>query len=134
MQRWSDLSPEERNKIVADTIMDGELAPYTEDLNEAYRVAASITFSPHGRREWQTLHLSIMPLSLGEQVGRCSAYFGPDIATSIFINAATPAQAICLAALYKYDVQFEDGVPHRAPNKRIGGPDQLGNISFIAYG
>ncbi len=32
MQRWSELSPEARNKLVAETIMEGELAPYSEDL------------------------------------------------------------------------------------------------------
>ena len=132
MQRWSELSPEERNKIVADTTMEGELAPYTEDLNMAYRVAASMTFAPRGKREWQLLHLRIMPAHSGQQVSRCSAYFGLD-PSGIFIGAPTPAQAICLAALDKYGVQFEDGRELYTAEKQLGGPHKRGNISSIEY-
>lgn len=133
MQRWSELSSDARNKIVADTLMEGELAPYTEDLNAAYLVAASLTFPPHGKSEWQQLHLRITPAYAGQRVSRCSAYFGPDPTTGIFIGASTPAQAICLAALYKYGVQFEDGTELHPVDKQLGGPDKRGNISSIEY-
>lgn len=129
MQRWTELSPEERNKIVAETIMHGVLAPYTEDLNAAYLVAASMTFAPRGKPEWQQLHLKIMPAYSGQQVSRCHAFFGSDPVTGIFIGAPTPAQAICLAALYRFDVQFEDGQQLHANDRQLG----QGNIVSIEY-
>src|SRR5438128_2453194 len=121
MQRWSELWVEERNKIVADTIMDGEIAPYTEDLNAAFRVVGSMTFPPHGKREWGQLHLNVEPAYSGEQVSRCHAFFGPLTSSAIFIGAPTPAQAICLAALYRYNVLFEDGKELYAGERQTGG-------------
>ena len=131
MERWSELSPDERNKIVADTIMDGEPGRYTEDLNEAYRVAAAMTFGPHGKREWQQLHLGISPMFTGQQISRCHAYFGPDLETGIFFGAPTPAQAICLEALNKFGVQFEDGEQLYTSERETGG--KRGRLVSIEY-
>ena len=126
MQRWSELSPEARNKLVADSIMEGELAPYSEDLNAAYHVAEAVAFDKRGMA---TLHIAIIPTVKGQGVGRCHAYFGPPLPDVIKIGAPTPAQAICLAALYLYGVQFEDAVVLRAPGRQGG----LGNINSIEY-
>jgi hypothetical protein len=130
MQRWSELSPDARNKLVANTIMDGELTPYTEDLNAAYRVAEAVALD---KREMKSLHLSITPTIVGHGVGRCHAYFGHPLSDHIMIGAPTPAQAMCLAALYKYDVQFEDGQELRVAEKQLGGLHKLGNIATIEY-
>jgi len=129
MQRWSELSPEERNKIVADTLMDGDLAPYTEDLNAAYQVAEVMALN---KPVTGSLHLDITP-AIGGRGGRCHAYFGHPLSDHISIGAATPAQAICLAALYKKGVQFEDGKELYSAEKQIGGPDKKGNLSSIEY-
>lgn len=126
MQRWSELSSSARNKLVADTIMDGELAPYTEDLNAAYHVAEAVAFKGLGMGN---LLLQIPP----SVNGHCHACFGYPSSDNIMHGASTPAQAICLAALYRYDVQFEDGRVLRAPEKQLGGPDKRGNIAFIEY-
>ena len=55
MQRWSELSSEARNRLVADTIMEGELAPYSADLHSAYHVAEAVAFDKRGMA---TLHIA----------------------------------------------------------------------------
>ena len=122
---WAELSPEERNKFVADTLMNGKLAPYSQDFNAAWLVVQEICRERHG------------PVTIGEDIGarkpsgftltvagdgqRCYASFG----NLLKVGAATPAQAICIAALVAEDVTVEGGQESWLYDKQIGSSTRI---------
>lgn len=103
------MTPAQRDALVAEKLMDGKRAAYSEDFNAAWQVVQEICWQRHD------------PLTLGEDIStkkfggfvlevpsdgqRCYASFSREIK----VGAATPAQAICIAALLTSGENLEDG-------------------------
>lgn len=130
--RWHDLTPEQRDQLVADELMEGERARYTQDINAAWQVASwiimsmgpSVSANALVTPEDYVLHLQ--PVS--QRGERCKAWFGNHMPI-----IAPPAEAICLAALYRSGITFEDGHTHSVAEKKLGGPDVLSPADYIAF-
>jgi hypothetical protein len=101
--RWAEMTPEERNQLVAERVMHGVPGRYTEDLNAAWQVVeqvASENIYSSG------LHVFLHP-------GGCDAMFGPLQLARGTIWGRTAPEAICLAALWVHGVPLEDYLINR---------------------
>lgn len=105
--RWKDMTPEERDQLVAKTFMQGLLAPYTQDLNATWKVVEELVFRNGpllmGQDPATYKHL-LLHLMVSSPGGRAEVWYGSRVPI-----VAPPAQAICLAALATENITFEDG-------------------------
>jgi hypothetical protein len=101
--RWAEMSPEERNRLVAEQIMRGVSGPYTEDLNAAWQVVERVAGE----------NIFLLGVHLFPHRGGCDAMFGPLQLARGTICGRTAPEATCLAALWIHGVPLEDYVFHR---------------------
>ncbi len=95
--RWGEMTPAERNRLVAEQVMHGVPGPYTEDPNAAWQVVERVA----GENIF-TLGVHLFP-----HPGGCDAMFALQLARGT-ICGKTAAEAICLAALWVHGVPLED--------------------------
>lgn len=87
--RWAEMTPEERNQLVAEQVIHGVPGRYTEVLNAAWQVVEHVA----GENIYTSgLHVFLHP-------GGCDAMFGPLQLARGTICGRTASEAICLAAL-----------------------------------
>lgn len=96
--RWEQMTTEERDRLVAEEIMDGVVERYTTDLHAAWKVVERLA-----QRGMKTTGIHLFPHSDG-----CDAMIGPLYLAAGTICARTPPEAICLAALWVCGIYLED--------------------------